>query len=362
MNVRRPGWLWAAIGGVFLVLLTSCGSGGGSSNGPGSDGRPASMQDLYAAAQKAGEKEIVVYGIKTATACYAQFSQQFPGIHVTQQYMVGETQARLQQEYISHQNAGDLLRTGDTTMLALIKQGILTSFSPAGSEALPKDAFGPNNAMINDSQRMSGIAYNAKNPTPDQAPKSWADLADPRFKDKIVMPDPTSPGAGLSILQSLLESGGPTNNDWLQRFAANKPAFVKGTQPAIDALKTGEYDVMLGGLDQTSGPALEKGTNLKYLFPVPGATPITKHYIGLITHAPHPNAAKLLETWLLSQQGQTCMAEKEGEYPVLPGVAAPKDVPNRAQLPNVSEQKPAGYDELDKQTNYLAQFKKVFGR
>lgn len=282
---RRSGWLWAAIGGAFLVFLTSCGSGGDSSASGNDGGHPASMQDLYAAAQQAGEKEIVVYGIKTETACYEQFSQQFPGIHVTQQYMVGETAARLQQEYVSHQNVGDLLRTGNTTMLALIKQGILTAFSPAGSEALPKDAFGPNNAMINDSQRMSGIAYNASNLPPDMVPKSWEDLADPKFKGKIVMPDPTSPGAGLSILQALLESGGPTNNGWLDRLAANKPALVKGVQPAVDALKTGEYDVMLGGLDQVTGPGVEKGTNIKYLFPVPGATPISKHYIGLITNA-----------------------------------------------------------------------------
>lgn len=359
---RRMGRPWAvAAGSAFLLLVASCGSGADSGAGAQAEGdRPASMQELYQAAQEAGENEVVVYGIKTENACYQQFSQRFSGIRVRSQYIVGETQARLQQEHVSGQNVADLLRTGNTTMLALIKQGILTSFKPTTADALPEDAFGPQNAMINDTRRLSGLAYNTDNLTPAKAPKSWEDLADPRFRGRIVMPDPTSPGAGLSILQSLLETGGTTDEDWLRRLAANDPALIKGVQPAIEALKTGEYDVMLGGLDQVTGTALEKGTNLKFVFPVEGATPLSKHYIGLITNAPHPNAAKLLETWLLSEEGQKCLVGKEGEYPVREGIAPPGDLPPLDELENLAVQKPATYDELERQTDYLAQFKRIF--
>lgn len=358
---RRPRRSWALTAGSICLLLASCGSGGGPGAAAGAeDINGASVQELYQAARDAGENEVVVYGIKTETACYDEFSQRFKGIQVKPQYMVGETQARLQQEYVSHQNVGDLLRTGDTTMLALIKQGVLSPFVPAGADAIPKAAFGPGQAMINDTQRLGGIAYNTRNLSPSEAPRSWVDLADPRFKGKIVMPDPTSPGAGLSVLQALLNSGGTTDEDWLRRLAANEPALIKGTQPAIEALKTGEYDVMLGGLDQVTGPPVEQATALKFVFPVEGATPITKHYIGLITNAPHPNAAKLLETWLLSEEGQRCLAEKEGEYPVRKGTAPPGEMPAFDELDNPAEQKAATYAELDEQTAYLKQFKELF--
>jgi iron(III) transport system substrate-binding protein len=358
----------AAAAGLCL-LLTSCGGGddaaaggsGGSGGAGSSDGGGETMDDLYAAAQEAGEDTVVVYGIKTGTACYDQFSQTYSDITVQTQYMVGETQARLQQEHVSGQNVGDVLRTGNTSMLALIRDGILTEYVPADVEGIPDAAYGPENAMINDSQRLSGIAYNSANVPDADAPQSWDDLVDPEFRGRIVMPDPTIPGAGLSILQSLLDTGA-VDDEWLAALAANEPAMIQGVQPAIEALKTGEYDVMLGGLDQITGPALEEGTDLRYVFPVEGATPLTKHYTGVITNAPHPNAARLLTSWLLSEEGQTCLAEEESEMPVREGVAPPEGVPPLDELPAVAEQKPASFDELEAQTALLQQFKEVFGR
>ncbi|MFW3169568.1 ABC transporter substrate-binding protein [Geodermatophilus sp. CPCC 206100] len=363
---RHPVRAVAAAAGLCL-LLASCGGsdsdaaagGGGGGGGGGSAEGGESMDDLYQAAQEAGEDTVVVYGIKTGTACYDQFSQEYSGITVQTQYMVGETQARLQQEHVSGQNVGDVLRTGNTSMLALIRDGILTEYVPADVEGISEAAYGPENAMINDSQRLSGIAYNSANVPDAEAPKSWDDLVDPQFKGRIVMPDPTVPGAGLSILQSLMDTG-VVDDEWLEALAANEPAFIQGVQPAIEALKTGEYDVMLGGLDQITGPALEEGTDLRYVFPVEGATPLTKHYTGVITNAPHPNAARLLTSWLVSEDGQTCLATEENEMPVREGVAPPEGIPALDELPNVAEQKPASFDELDAQTELLTKFKEIF--
>jgi iron(III) transport system substrate-binding protein len=341
-----------------LLLLGACGgdTGTGTAAG-GASGQ--SMDQLYAAAQQTGEDTVVVYGIKTATTCYQQFSETFPGITVQSQYMVGETQARLQQEHISGQNVGDVLRTGNTSMLALINDGILTEFVPETTAGYPEAAFGPQNAMINDTQRLSGIAYNAASIPDTEAPRSWNDLIDPRFRGRIVMPDPTSPGAGLSVLEALLDTGA-VDEQWLRALAANQPALIQGVQPAIEALKTGEYHVMLGGLDQITGPALEQGTDLRYVFPVEGATPLTKHYIGVITNAPHPNAARLLVSWLLSEDGQSCLAEQESEFPARPGAAPPAGLPPLDQLDNVAVQQPASSAVLARQTELLGTFQEIF--
>ena len=366
----RGRWATVAAGSALALLLTSCGggeeepeaTGGGSGGGDAAaEGGAPSMDELYEAAQADGEDTVVVYGIKTGEACYQQFSEEFPGIEVQSQYIVGETQARLQQEHVSGQNVADLLRTGNTTMIALIQDGILTEFVPETAEDFPEAAFGPENAMINDTQRMSGIAYNTANVSEENAPTGWQDLVDPRFKGRIVMPDPTSPGAGLSTLQALLETGGETDEEWLRALAANEPALIRGVQPTIEALRSGEYDVMFGGLDQVTGPQLEEGTEIEYVFPVEGATPLSKHYTGLITNAPHPNAAKLLYTWLLSEEGQTCLAEEESEMPVRPGIAPPEGVPPLDELENVAVQEPATAEELEKQQAYLAQFQEIFG-
>jgi iron(III) transport system substrate-binding protein len=358
---RRSRWFLAAVAGAVGLLLAACGSGGDAGGGGAQSAVGAPVQELYAAAQAAGEDKVVVYGIK-GNACYDRFSQRFPGITVESQYMVGETQARLEQEHVSGQNVGDVLRTGSTTMLALTKSGILTPFTPADVDGIPAEAWGPDHGFVVDSKRVAGIAYNTAQISPDEAPKSWTDLADPRFKGKIVMPDPTGPGAGLSILQELLQTGGATDDAWLERYAANEPALIQGVQPAIEALRSGEYAVMMGGLDQMTGPPLAEGSSLKWVFPVAGASPVTGHFIGIITNAPHPNAARLLESWLLSEEGQTCLSQEGNEYPVRDGVPGPPGFPALDELDAVTPPRPVDYTELDRQQKYLEQFQTVFGR
>jgi iron(III) transport system substrate-binding protein len=358
---RRPRWAWPAAAGALCLLLAACGGTGGGSGGGDQPAVGPPLQELYAAAQAAGEDRVVVYGIK-GEACYDRFSARFPGIAVESQYMVGETQARLEQEHVSGQNVGDVLRTGSTSMLALTRSGILTPFTPDNAEGIPDEAWGPDRAFVNDTKRVAGIAYDTAQLTEDEAPKSWTDLADPGLSGRIVMPDPTGPGAGLSILQELLQTGGATDDAWLERYAANRPALIQGVQPAIEALRSGEYAVMMGGLDQMTGPALEEGTRLKWVFPVAGATPVTGHFTGVITNAPHPNAARLLVSWLLSEEGQTCLAQEGREYPVRAGVAGPAGFPALDELDAVTPPRPVDFAELERQQQYLEQFQNVFGR
>lgn len=356
---RRARRFFTAVAGASCLLLAGCADGGGSGGDQPAIGPP--VQELYAAAQAAGEDRVVVYGIK-GDACYDRFSERFPGITVESQYMVGETQARLEQEHVSGQNVGDVLRTGSTSMLALTKSGILTPFTPADAAGIPEEAWGPDRAFVNDTKRVAGIAYDTAQLSADEAPQSWTDLADPALHGRIVMPDPTGPGAGLSILQELLQTGGATDDAWLERYAANEPALIQGVQPAVEALRTGEYAVMMGGLDQMTGTELEEGSTLEWVFPVAGATPVTGHFIGVITNAPHPNAARLLESWLLSEEGQTCLAQEGREYPVRAGVAGPPGFPALDELDAVTPPRAVDYAELERQQQFLEKFQGVFGR
>lgn len=345
-----------------LILLAACGSSSADQETTKAPGTGASMDDLYKAAKDKGEKQVVVYGIENDT-CYAEFSQAFPGIKVKAQYMVGEMESRLQQEFVSHRQVGDVVRTGDTTLLALSKDKILEPFTPVTAKGLPASIYGPDHSFVAMTKRAGGLAYNTDKIAPADVPKSWADLTDPKFKGKIVMPDPTGPGAGQSTLQELLGIGKTTDDAWLKKLAANKPALIKGVQPASEALKTGEYSLMLGGLDQVTGPPLEKGAPIKFQFPVEGGIPVTVHYSGIVKNSPHPDAAKLLTTWLLSKDGQRCLVEKGNEYPVLTkDVPNPKGIQPLDELKDVSVTHPVDYKELDAEQKSLAQFQKAFGK
>lgn len=351
-----------ASGVVCLFVAAACGGTTEAQDAPAAEPeRGVSIQQLYDAAREAGEDQVVVYGVEDDT-CYDQFSQQFPGIEVESQYVVGELQSRIRQEFVSGQHVADVLRTGSTSLLALAQDEIMEPFTPATSEGLPSELFGPNNTFVQTTRRAAGLAYNHDRMSDADAPRSWEDLTDPRFRGQIVMPDPTGPGAGLSALQELLQSGGTTDNAWLDRLAANEPAFIRGVQPATESLKNGEYPVMFGGLDQVTGPGLEEGAPVTFVFPVDGATPVTAHNTGIVQGAPHPNAARLLETWILSEEGQTCLVERGNEYPVRDDVPSPEGFPPLAELSDVTPARTMDFDELERQQSYLAQFRDVFAR
>lgn len=361
---------WRALAATSTVLcavaLAACGSSGNVTGQSAASGKEVpsklTMGQLYQAAKSAGENKVVVYGVDPST-CYDQFSAKFPGIKVESVYMVGTLQAKLEQEHVSGEQVADVVRTGDTTLLGLAKDGILESFIPSSAAAgVPSEFIDPQGQYIRVNQRASGIIYNNAKLSAADAPKKWSDLADPQYKGHVALPDPTGPGAGLSTLEELLIHGAPTDKSWLQKFAANSPALMKDLPTTEQAVASGEYWIGLGGDDQVSGIAAQKADpGITFKFPMADSTPVTGHYIGLLQGSPHPNAAKLLETYLLSKEGQTCLVRQGNEYGVRSdGIPNPGGMPPIQNLHGASAFRPVGQKELDLQLEYASEFKQAF--
>jgi iron(III) transport system substrate-binding protein len=366
MNHTTRRLLAAMSTALFAVTLAACGSSdnGAATSTPSGKATPSdlTMDQLYQAAKSAGETKVVVYGIDPTT-CYDQFSAKFPGIKVESVYMVGTLQAKLEQEHVSGEQVADVVRTGDTTLLGLAKDGILESFIPSSAATgVPSEYIDPSGQYIRVTQRASGLIYNNTKLSAADAPKKWSDLANPEYKGHVAMPDPTGPGAGLSTLEELLIHGAPTDKAWLQKFAANDPALMKDLPTTEQAVTSGEYWIGLGGLDQVSGIAAEKADpSITFKFPMEDSTPVTGHYMGILQGAPHPNAAKLLETYLLSKEGQTCLVNKGNEYGVrTDGIPNPAGMPSIQSLNGASAFRPVDQKELDLQLQYENEFKQAF--
>jgi ABC-type Fe3+ transport system substrate-binding protein len=136
--------------------------------------------------------------------------------------------------------------------------------------------------------------------------KTYADLLKPQFAGKIVWDDPRLPGQGISTAQRFLVNFGA---DWLKRlFAEQKIAYIANPRQLAEWVVSGKYPIGIGLAPQELKIFQQHGLGKNVSdFLVPLEHPSLEYGYGtvsMLSHAPHPNAAKLYINWLLSKAGQ----------------------------------------------------------
>ena len=177
------------------------------------------------------------------------------------------------------------------------------------------------------------------------APTSYADLIDPRYKDLLVVEDPATSSPGLAFLLGTIAKFGPDGwADYWTKLKANGVKVVSGWEEAYNqdfsgSAGKGPRPVVVS---YASSPAAEIG---------PDGTPRTKavldtcyrqvEYTGVLTGAKHPDDARKVVDFLLSQQFQAQVADQMYVYPAREGVALPDAWTKAAPLPANSAALPA---------------------
>ncbi len=151
---------------------------------------------------------------------------------------------------------------------------------------------------------MAGIAYNPNNVPAAEAPKTWEDLLDPKWKDAINVKVSNS---GLQhgvwyMLKPILGMG------YFKKFGEQKPRAFDSYVQQYGRLVDGQDKIIMGA--QYSG-YLEfkaKGAPLAFVFPSTGVPAVSETY-GIVADGPHPHAAELFMDWFLSPIGQKALSE-----------------------------------------------------
>jgi len=198
-----------------------------------------------------------------------------------------------------------------------------------------------------------GLIFNKELVKPADVPRSYADLADPKWRGKIVMANPTSHPTTIAWLIGLKEHVFKSEDAWrkfLAGLAANKPMFVASFGPTPAPIESGEKRL---------GISMPKYIVTKAPAPLDwarGAQPLmgTPRGIGLASSAPHPNAAKLFMDYWLSKEAQQILAKDVGEYVLYSGVYPP--------IPDIGTAKVLAIRELsdDETKKWAGEFTKIF--
>src|SRR6202045_1837106 len=146
---------------------------------------------------------------------------------------------------------------------------------------------------------FAGIAYNRVKVKAEEAPKTWKDLLDPRWRNAMSCKISAS---GLQFVQwyTFTKLYGP---DYWKQFAKQRPRAFDSRVQLFDRLAKGADKVTAIGEYAAYVLYKEKGAEVEFVAPEDGL-PATPLLVGMVSKAPHPEAAKLFVDWAMSARGQ----------------------------------------------------------
>jgi len=175
---------------------------------------------------------------------------------------------------------------------------------------------------------LSAIAYNPKIVTEKEAPKSWKDLLDAKWRGKMVTAHPSYSGIIATHVLALVNLYGW---DYFKELAKNKLHLVQSANDPAGVVASGERPVGVNGAEYFYYKTLKQGNPIKIVYPKEGI-PLVVSPVAIAKDASHPNASKLFMDFIFAKESLQTMADREGLYTGHPDVTYPKDKPKLKEL------------------------------
>ena len=168
------------------------------------------------------------------------------------------------------------------------------------------------------------------------APRSWSDLADARFKGKIIVADPGNSSTAFTALWGAEKVIGA---DGLKRLAANC-SVSSAAANVVRAVAQGEYAVGIT-FESTAYPYIAGGQKeIKLVYPADGTFSVTDN-MALVKGGPNPAAARKVYDVLMGKAAQTALLENAFRRPSRSDI----DVTKHVDMPALAKIKLAALDD-----------------
>jgi iron(III) transport system substrate-binding protein len=237
----------------------------------------------------------------------ASFNKLFPNIKTSYvRLQAGALYAKVLSERQAKSYLVDVIQISDMGMILDFqrKGGFHQYISPEMAAFKPEYKSKPEGFWTWGSIIMGGIAYNPNNVPAAEAPKTWQDLLNPKWKDAINVKVSNS---GLQhgvwyMLKPILGDG------YFKQFGEQKPRAFDSYVQQYGRLVDGQDKIIMGA--QYSGfiEFKAKGAPLAFVFPDTGVPAVSETY-GIVAEGPHPNTAELFMDWFLSPIGQKALSD-----------------------------------------------------
>jgi iron(III) transport system substrate-binding protein len=271
---------------------------------------------LIEAAKKEGK--VVLYSsmdLPVGEKLGKAFEAAYPGVNIQIERSGSERLfQRIAQEFDSNIHAADVINSSDAShFIPWKKNGWLMPFVPEEVAKYFPESYRDGDGMFAVSRLwLSSIAYNTNLVKPEDAPKSFADLLDPRWAGKMVKGHPAYSGTIMTATFQIVRELGW---EYFEKLAKQRVMQVQSSTDPPKKLSLGERAVMADGNEYGVVLLKEAGQPVEPVYPVEG-TPTISGPTGIFVSAPHPNAAKLFQAWLHTRQTQQFFCDFTAQYSV----------------------------------------------
>jgi iron(III) transport system substrate-binding protein len=291
---------------------------------------------LIEAAKKEGK--VVWYtsiDLPLAEKIAKSFEAKFPGIAVRVERSGAERVfQRIGQEYSSRIFAVDAVNSSDAAhFVAWKRDGILQPYLPEDvAKFYPTEHKDADGQFASFRIWVSIIAYNTTLVKAEDAPKSFAELLEPKWAGKLVK---AHPGYSGTIMTATYQMSRDLGWEYFEKLAKQRVMQVQSSADPPKKLALGERAVMVDGNEYGIFQLMDSGQPVAPVYATEGS-PLIVGPSGIFKNAPNPNAARLFHNYCFTAECQQLIIDVGGLRSVHPQV---KDKPGRKPFAEIKKMK-----------------------
>jgi len=267
----------------------------------------ADGSEFYEEARKEGK--VVLYscpGREYVEPLVQELERTYPGIKFEATYGKGsQLQEKIRTEARAGRPVADLISCGWNALHRFGAEGYLGQYVSPELKQFPASAVDNSGMKLPHSAHVYGIVINTRMVGVEDV-RSWADLANPKWRGKLAIQDPRRGGGFSWFVKTLMDTR--LGESYVRKMGQQKIFFGRTNDLVQSMLLRGEYGIHIAGTEERAESDAEKGAPLKFIKPRDGAF-YTRIGFSMVKNAPHPNATKLYMDFVLSEKGQRLLGE-----------------------------------------------------
>jgi iron(III) transport system substrate-binding protein len=239
------------------------------------------------------------------------FQEKYPGMSARVERSGAERIfQRLEQEYASGIHAVDVVNSSDASQLIVWKdEAILDPFVPEDvARFYPAEHKDPDGQFASFRVGLCVVGYNTDQVKAADAPKSYADLLEPKWRGKLVK---AHPGYSGTIMTATYQMSRDLGWPYFEKLAQQNVMQVQSSADPPKKLELGERAVMVDGNEYNMFQLKESGKPVEIVYPIEG-TPLIVGPNAIFKAAPNPNAARLFQCYCFTSECQQLIIDVGG--------------------------------------------------
>lgn len=218
-----------------------------------------------------------------------------------------------------------------TTFQTAADENLLAPYRPSWADKVGPASKDAQDRWYGTYETPEVIVYNSEAVKPEEAPRDWDDVLDPKWRDKVLIRNPNPSDTMQVIFGSIIwrfykETGSPQQGfDWLRRLDANVHEYTADGTLLMQKLARQEGVLSMWDMPDVRLYKEKKNFPVNYVIPASG-TPVVTDGIAILRGAPNPEEARRFYEFVTTTESLVHAAQSYYRIPVRNDV-------DRSQLP-----------------------------